>query len=315
MAHLFGAETGLLLNTVRSRADAVNVKPQNRNVERTTATVGRSSSLRACADPINCMDPCGADHITAELDRRTSQLEQVAQRQREFVTTASHELRTPLTTIMGYLELVLDLSATLGDEDREHLLVALHASHRLSTIVDDLVTAHRLRSEELMVQPANVALGDTLKGGLEAYASTCERRGVRLTADLAHADELVMADCSATVQAFKHLLSNAVKFTASGGTVRLHSHVDDQAVHVSIADTGMGIPAAEIEHVFEPFFRGSNVIAAAISGTGLGLTIAKALITAQGGTITVDSRLGGGTTVTVSFVPQAPRNATRSAIG
>lgn len=269
------------------------------------------------------MDAC-KDAVDTAIDTRAAvellragnghdphkKLEQIADRQREFVSTASHELRTPLTTIMGYLELVLDLSSTLGEDDREHLLVALNASHRLSSLVDDLMTTHRMGSEGLLVQAAPIVLLEALEPTLAAYTASCERSDIELNREWDDNRGEVMADRAATASIMNHLMSNALKFTAAGGSITLRTLVTDCTTDLVISDSGMGIAEDEIEHIFEPFFRSSSAIKEAISGTGLGLAITKALVDAQDGVIAVDSEPGVGTTVTVSFVTVARPGST-----
>jgi signal transduction histidine kinase len=229
----------------------------------------------------------------------------------DFIATVSHEFRTPLTSIQGYLDLVLEGEAgELTDGQRAFLGVARRNAERLLRLVGDLLFVSRLEAQSLALERAEVDLAEIARESVEAAAPLAEERGTTLAL---HAEQVppVYGDRARLGQLLDNLLSNAVKFTGRDGRVEVKAERVDGAVLVTVSDTGIGIPAEELERLFERFFRSSNATARSIPGTGLGLTIAKAIAEGHGGSISVRSEEGVGTTVIVG-VPVAPAATTET---
>jgi signal transduction histidine kinase len=228
----------------------------------------------------------------------------------DMMITMNHEFRTPLTSINGYVELLLDGDGgELPTPAVKMLRVVESNTARLQDLVDDLLTMSKLESEKAVVDPAPVYLAGVLRRAAESIAPLSSSRGVEVTVEC-HFAPIIDGDVKQLERAFTDLVENAVKFTLSGGTVRVVAQParseDGHSVTVRVVDTGIGVPEDELPHLFTKFFRASNARAAAIPGVGLGLAIARATFEAHGGRIAADSKVGGGTTMRVEL-PLSPR--------
>jgi PAS domain S-box-containing protein len=221
----------------------------------------------------------------------------------EFIALVSHELRTPLTSIRGYLELVTDDadSAGLPPEYKGWLTVIDRNAERLLSLVEDLLISAQSHSGSLMLAVGEVDVGTVLRECALACSPNAATRGITL--ECATEPGLVVpGDATRLAQVVDNLASNALKFTPAGGRVELiASRYDDDVVRIEVADTGTGIPADEQERLFERFFRTERAQSDAVTGAGLGLSIAKAIIEAHRGQITCRSVEGQGTTFVVDL--------------
>jgi signal transduction histidine kinase len=228
-----------------------------------------------------------------------ARLQAAFQAQRRFVADASHELRTPLTSIRGNLGL-LQRQPPIAEADQIAVLADLVSeSERLSRLVADLLTLARSDTGRPPRQEP-VPLGPLVADVIRRIAASHPDRLIHEDADV-HA--VALGDPDAITQVLFILLDNALKFTPPDGTVSVTTGVRDGVV-IAVHDTGPGIAADALPQVFERFYQGD--VARAGSGTGLGLPIAKALVEGLRGTIEVESRVGAGSTFTVTL----PRAAT-----
>jgi signal transduction histidine kinase len=223
----------------------------------------------------------------------------------EFVASVSHELRTPLTSIIGYVDLMLDDADELPEDVRDHLGTVARNARRLHRLVDDLLsTALQSVTTVLDLEPV----------GLVQLVRTCAVEAEKAAAAAGLTFELcvgcpeltIEGDSERLAQVLDNLFSNAVKYTAAGGHVRVMVAVEDDAAVVRVCDTGRGIPASDLAQVFSKFFRGSDVQKEAIPGVGLGLAITKTIVDAHDGQIDVRSRVGEGTTFEVRLPLAVP---------
>ncbi len=219
----------------------------------------------------------------------------------EFVASVSHELRTPLTSIKGYLELVLDGDAgELNEEQRGYLATVDRNSERLLGLVGDLLFVAQSDAGRLELIFDDVDLATVVHESVESARPSAAAKRIRLELS---ADELPLlrGDRARLAQLLDNLVSNALKFTPEGGTVTVSlAHGDGRAV-LEVRDTGIGIPAAEQEQLFERFFRARGATDRAIQGTGLGLSIARTIAEGHGGTIGFESVVGVGTAFRVEL--------------
>ncbi len=239
-------------------------------------------------------DPAGAvaGRIFAFRDISADRL--VEEMKSEFVATVSHELRGPLTSIYGFAETLLREDVLFGEEERQTFLRYIASeSERLTTIVDALLNVARLDSGDLQVDltPTDVrAVVSEVVGGVTDPTSN----GHRFVLDLPEAPLNAQADRDKLSQILSALLDNAVKFSPYGGTVTVAARRTGDAVAVTIEDEGVGIPQSEQERIFRKFYRGGD----GSTGTGLGLFIAKGLVSAMGGDIELRSEEGKGSQFT-----------------
>jgi two-component system phosphate regulon sensor histidine kinase PhoR len=227
-------------------------------------------------------------HDTTELMR----LEEV---RRDFVANASHELRTPLAAIRGFAETLLE-SAALSPEDQKNYLEVIHRhAQRLSSLVEDLLELSTIESRTLRLEIAPVDVASTAENLITDSRLRIDER--QITASLRSAGRpLALADVRALDQVLGNLLDNALKYTEPGGTIEVAVEERLGRVRVSVADSGIGIPAEDTARIFERFYRVDRARSRALGGTGLGLSIVKHLVQAMGGEISVKSALGKGST-------------------
>jgi PAS domain S-box-containing protein len=236
----------------------------------------------------------------------------------QFVSLISHELRTPLSSILGYLELVLDdEDHTLSADQRKYLNTVERNAHRLQRLVGDLLFTAQVEAGRFTLQPEDVDLATVVRAAEETIRVTADAAGVEIGVEVPAGGLVVPGDAVRLGQACDNLVSNAVKFTPSGGRVTLALRTAWQTpdgevtgierpeavpvAELSVSDTGMGIPAGEQGKLFTRFFRASTARRDAVPGVGLGLTITKAITTAHGGSLDVVSAEGQGTTFTLTL--------------
>jgi PAS domain S-box-containing protein len=217
----------------------------------------------------------------------------------EFVALVSHELRTPLTSIRGYLELMLE-GSNLTDEQTRFLETIDRNADRLQRVVGDLLFVAQVEAGRLTLERRAVDLNEVVREAIDACRPSAAGKDVELIAELEHLPELT-GDCARLAQVVDNLISNAVKFTPSGGRVTVCTAHRHDVVELAVADTGMGIPADELPKLFQRFFRTERATVTAIPGTGLGLAIARAIVEGHAGQIDVASVEGEGTTFRVSL--------------
>ena len=232
-------------------------------------------------------------------------------RSREFLADVSHELRTPISALRMNTEL---LQGQAGDDSatrREFLESSRVQLERLDWLAQNLLDLSKLESGLLALDLRPDDLRTTVESAVEQAEATARRRHVELSLELPDAPLRIRHDPQRIGQVVGNLVGNALKFTPSGGhvTVVLRPHRDGALLEV--ADTGVGIDATELPHIFERFYRGSSASEARGSGSGLGLAIVKSIVDMHGGRITVESRVGHGSTFSVILVrdPRAVASA------
>ena len=223
-----------------------------------------------------------------------------------FLATASHELRTPLTSVSGFLELLGDEEDSLGLAGRTYLSAARRGTERLRRIVEDILLVAQIEAERLELRSEPVDLSELAAEAVEVVRPAAAEKGVEITLDAD--DPLALeADAARLGQVLDNLLSNAIKYTPAGGSVVLSTvGREDGRRCIEVADNGIGVPHDELGQLFSRFYRASSATRRAIPGTGLGLVIARAIVEAHGGTISLESREGEGTRVTVTLPLRQP---------
>jgi signal transduction histidine kinase len=250
-----------------------------------------------------------AVRLVRRIEKQNVELQVADVAKDEFVSTVSHELRTPLTSIRGFVELMLDESGDpLTAQQRGFLATVQRGSNRLERLVNDLLLTAQLQAGHLDIQKTRADLVKIVRESVESaqpQASTLQLSLVSPSASIQ-----VDADGVRLAQAVDNVISNAIKFTPEGGSVEVALAEDGDRVSLTVRDTGMGMTAADVERLFEPFFRTDT--AGEIQGTGLGLPIVKAIIEAHDGLISVVSEPDVGTSFAISlplaepFEHQAP---------
>jgi len=234
-------------------------------------------------------------HDVTELRR----LEQV---RTEFVANVSHELRTPLTAIHGYLETLLGGALEEREHARRFLEIVFRQTERLGRLLDDLTDLSNIELGRIAMRLEPVRLDEVVDSVLAIIAPKAEAGRVALASELAPGLGPVSADRDRLAQVLINLVDNAVKYTPEGGRVTVSARpAADGRVEVAVADTGIGIPPADLPRITERFYRVDKARSRELGGTGLGLAIVKHLVLAHGGELRIESTPGRGTTVRVTL--------------
>jgi signal transduction histidine kinase len=234
---------------------------------------------------------------TAALRTANAALEEANRTKNQFIANVSHELRTPLNVIVGYTDLLRDGEfGALSADARETLERIAQNGRNLVYLVADLLDLARIEAGRLEVRLARVELTPVFAGMRSLVEPWLSGKDVRFRTELADALG-VTADRDRLEQILVNLLSNAVKFTQRGEILLRAQHTDGEAVTIEVCDTGIGIDAAELPTIFEPFAQGSGGKQA--GGVGIGLSLSAALARAMGGDLTAHSEPGRGSTFVV----------------
>ena len=217
---------------------------------------------------------------------------------KEFVANVSHELRTPLSVIKGYVETLVDEHQKMPIEDRDRFLKTIERhTERLNSLLEDLLALSRLESVNPGLSRELVSLPDFLAGLIEDYRGrpSCQEHRLNISVDEGVAE--ILFDPLKITQVIENLLENALKYTPTGSQINILSKLRDREVEISVRDSGPGIPADDLPHIFERFYRVDKGRSREKGGTGLGLSIVKHIIQLHGGRVWAESQPGKGTSV------------------
>lgn len=234
----------------------------------------------------------------AEAVRRLRELDRAKS---DFVATVSHELRTPITSILGYVELLLDATGDEQPEQRAMLETVRRNGDRLRALADNLVTLSSFEAGEFTMHCMHLDLCVLLRQAEEALRPLLAERRLVTSFRVPPYPVMVDGDGAHLERVVFNLLSNALKFTEDGGRIECNLSTDGVTVVMEVADTGIGVPAAEQGQLFTKFFRSSTAQKRAIQGSGMGLAVVAAIVQRHLGEISVDSAEGRGTSVKVSL--------------
>jgi PAS domain S-box-containing protein len=236
-----------------------------------------------------------------ELDERRSAVLELSQTKSDLIAMLAHDFRGPLTSIVGYADLIPEVTKLEG-EPLEYLESIKRAALQLSELASDTLTFSRLERNEVALQLADVDLAQLIGEIVEQYS---DRRAVDVTIS---GDARVIGDEQRLRQVFANLIDNAIKYTPGDAKPSITVDGTGNAVTVLVQDRGIGIPSAELSTIFDRFSRASNARKLNISGTGFGLFLAKQLVQLHGGTIAVESHEGKGS----AFIVTIPRRVARA---
>lgn len=215
----------------------------------------------------------------------------------EFISVAAHELKTPMTALQGYTELLLSESAGEVTPMQERFLRIIEANvERLSELADDLLDRSRIEAGMVKLQIRELHISNLVAQVVATFQAEIDRKGLTLSVDVPSDLPVVWGDRSRLIQLFTNLMSNACRYTPGGGQIGIMARQANGQIQVDVMDTGIGISRQDQEQIFSRFFRADNPLIREIGGSGLGLSIAKSIISLHGGEIWVDSELGHGST-------------------
>ena len=253
--------------------------------------------------------------MAGRLEESVSLVRRDRDRSREFLADVSHELRTPIAALRMNTELLQGQAGEDGAARNEFLESSRVQLERLDWLAQNLLELSKLESGLLALDLRPDDLRTTVQSAVEQAETSAHRRGVELTLELPEAPLRIRHDPQRIGQVVGNLVGNALKFTPRGGTVRVSLRPHRTGAQLDVADTGVGIDAAELPHIFERFYRGSSASEARGSGSGLGLAIVKSIVDMHAGRISVESRVGHGSTFCVVLVRDPRHAAAPGAVG
>ena len=261
----------------------------------------REQELRGLADQLRAQ--------TIELESRTTEAEEARARadeanraKSEFLAAMSHELRTPLNAIGGYTDLIaMGLSGPVTSQQREQLDRIKRSQEHLLGIINDILNFSRIEAGQLSYDLGLVALGGVIDSVVTMITAQANAQSLHLASEGCPPTLVAWADRAKVEQIVLNLVSNAVKFTAAGGSVSISCIETADVVGLTVRDTGSGIPADKLESIFEPFVQVGRSLTATRDGAGLGLAISRDLARAMQGDITVESEVDVGSAFTLTL--------------
>lgn len=281
----------MLTSRLRKLTDAVNAFKRSdfSNIDplRLSESEERGDEIDQLADVFQGMAGRIINHI--------EELKRIDSERREMVGSVSHDLRAPLTTLQGHLETMLVKEQQLDAEERHNFLTASIAGcRRLNRLVESLFELAKLDSYSFTPQLEDFSLDELTHDVAQKYDLAAKDKEITLTVTGCEEPCLVKADIGLIERVLDNLISNAIKYTDSGGRVALSLNENDGRVQVAVEDTGVGIPAEDLSRIFERFYRSPGSISA--EGSGLGLAIARRIVELHDGEINVSSKPGQGST-------------------
>jgi signal transduction histidine kinase len=244
------------------------------------------------------------------LERAQADMHEQIRLKDELISVVSHDLRTPLTSIMGYLELALD-EETDTESARDFLEVVKRSAGRLHRLVEDLLFVSRAQAGGQSLDLAPVDVGVLVSETVGAAVPTADGAEIVLRS-VVLTDDVALADAHRLAEMLENLLSNAIKFTPPGGRVDVWAGRQGEQLVFRVSDSGVGIAEDDRRHLFDRFYRASS--AEGVPGAGLGLSIVKAIVDSHGGTVTVTSEIGAGTTFEVRLPFVVAERPARAAV-
>ncbi len=241
----------------------------------------------------------------AKVEAAHADLKELSQRKIQFVQDLSHELRAPLTFIKGYVDLLREGAfGEVGAEQSEPLDIITRRTDRITQLVTDMLTLQRLETDGFDLTELNLA--EIAQAAIGDARAAAQRAGLTIQDEIPQNLSPILGDPNHLTRVFDNLLSNAIKFSPDGGTLTVRIHEERDKVDIYVSDTGIGIPADKIERLFHRFYRAGESDGKRIPGSGLGLSIVKAIVEAHGGQVAVQSREGQGSTFSFSLPKVGP---------
>lgn len=253
--------------------------------------------------PVTSQDELG--ELTATFNKMSADLDQADQQRKRMTADITHDLSTPLQIISGYIEMLEEGEVTLTPPRIE--IIKTEVNH-LRRLVSDLTTLAQVEAGGLDMQAVSVQPAAILERVFQAYQPIAAHQGIDLTLDAPLSLPAILADEGRLLQVLKNLLENALRYTPEGGAIHLSGRAGSK-VKLIVSDSGSGIDPEDLPYVFDRFYRADKARSAQAGKMGLGLAICKALVSAQGGTISAESGgAGQGTRMIIVFDPYQPEN-------
>lgn len=289
-----GVRGDIAMGIVQQRSFSVTAAPVN---ALEAALPGGSPAVPAGEAPAAPEKPSGAVVVLHDLTE-LRRLERVRQ---DFVANVSHEFKTPLTAIQGFAETLLAGALDDPKNNRRFLEIIRDHAARLGRLTDDLLKLARIEAGKLEVEFSPVNVMQLIENCAETTLLKASRKQIALEIDVPPGLPAVRGDAGLLREVLQNLLDNAIQYTSPGGRIRVGAAAGPREAVITVADTGIGIPLADQERIFERFYRVDAARSREAGGTGLGLSIAKHIVEAHGGRLWVESEVGVGSKFSFSI--------------
>jgi signal transduction histidine kinase len=234
---------------------------------------------------------------TAELRSSNSKLRKLDEAKDEFISMASHQLRTPLTGVKGYLSMALEGDAgKLNEQQKKLIEEAFMSAQRMVYLIGDFLNVSRIQTGKFVLEPRPINMAVLVQEEINQLLTVAQRRNITLEYHQPANFPILNVDEDKMRQVVMNFTDNAIYYSKPGSTVNIELIVTATAVELRVRDTGIGVPEAERHHLFTKFYRAANARQTRPDGTGVGLFMAKKVITAHGGSIIFESQMGKGST-------------------
>ncbi|OGO68572.1 MAG: hypothetical protein A2Z49_00300 [Chloroflexi bacterium RBG_19FT_COMBO_56_12] len=291
---LFAGGIAMVLGYFLSSAIVTRISGLQRAVRRiqegelgAEAEVRGNDELSALATSFN--------EMSARLEQAASKQRELDSLRRDLIAWAGHDLQTPLASVRAIVEALADGVVDDPQTVQRYLQTARRDIQNLSLLIDDLFQMAQLDAGGLSLDREQASLSDLISDTLESFTTLANRQGVVLTGKVMAGVDPVLMDVQRIGRVLNNLIGNALRYTPQGGTVSVEAERTGQGVQVSVRDSGEGISAEDLPHIFDRFYRGEKSRSRSTGGAGLGLAIAKGVVEAHGGQIGVESQAGQGT--------------------
>lgn len=298
-------ETGVLIGFAKVTRDLSERRAAEQRSLEAAREVAAQQAARAAADLRTQEIHALAEQLriqAEQLERQSIAANSANRVKSEFLAAMSHELRTPLNAIGGYAQLMeMGIGGTVTPEQHDHLTRIQRSQQHLLGIINDILNFSRIEAGQVDYNIGPVAICDLVESVVAMIAPQAGAKDISLTMDRHEASLMLQADPQKVQQIVLNLLSNAVKFTPAGGTIGISCSLTGNELALSVRDSGIGIPANQLEDIFAPFMQVGRSLATPKEGTGLGLAISRDLARGMKGRLTVESREGEGSTFTLTL--------------
>ncbi len=300
-------ETFGALLMVKPAAQPPTDRRQLLNDQKLLSTIGRMVAIALYRTGVRETLEQRVAERTRELAEANARLTELDQLKSKFIADVSHELRTPAANLKMYLKLLTDGKPEKRDQ---YLITLKEQATRLTDLIEDILDLSRLENEERSIVAESIDLNALTQDIVISQQANAESKGLSLQFEPASDLPRVYGHPNRLVQVVTNLVNNAINYTQDG-EVQLHTYYDElhSAVGLVVQDTGLGIAAEDLPHIFQRFYRGQHVGQSNLPGTGLGLGIVKEIVAQHGGAIEVESQIGQGSTFRVWLPLKPPAGA------
>ncbi len=281
------------------------ISSMRRPLEELVAAAGRlaagdrSARVEVCGLAETATLGAAFNEMAEELEIEEGRRDELDRLKDEFVLTASHELRSPLTSVQGFAELLMLDKDSLTPRQRETVEIILDNCRHLVRLLNDLLDLARSDAGRLAIRPQPTEVAPLIEDVVRTMRAQTEVAGQTLTEEVQPGLPPINAEPDRIRQILVNLLTNAHEYSPEGASIGVAARAVGAEVEISVSDNGPGIPADQLERIFDRFTRGDAGLTQRVGGTGLGLAISKSLVELHGGSIAVDSTLGRGSTFRV----------------